>query len=144
MSRTAVLAEDVHVRFGGVHALAGIDLAAPARSTLAVLGHDGARKTTLIRVLTTLIAPDAGRVRVDGFDVVADPDHVRRRIAVTGQYAGVDEYLTGREDLELRQHRSETARGGGFTGRAGNRSRRDATGSRRAPRGCRWSRRSTA
>ena len=101
MSTTAVLVEDLHVRFGGVHALAGVDLAAPAGSTLAVLGHNGAGKTTLIRVLTTLIRPDAGRVLVDGFDVVTDPDHVRRRIGVTGQYAGLDDYLTGRENLEL-------------------------------------------
>ena len=101
MNTSAVLVEDVHVRFGGVHALAGIDLAAPAGSTLAVLGHNGAGKTTLIRVLTTLVRPDAGRVLVDGFDAVADPDQVRRRIGVTGQYAGLDEYLTGRENLEL-------------------------------------------
>jgi ABC-2 type transport system ATP-binding protein len=101
MSTSAVVVEDVHVRFGGVHALAGIDLAAPTGSTLAVLGHNGAGKTTLIRVLATLIRPDAGRALVDGFDVVREPDQVRRRIAVTGQYAGLDEYLTGRENLEL-------------------------------------------
>jgi ABC-2 type transport system ATP-binding protein len=101
MSTSAVVVEDVHVRFGGVHALAGIDLAAPTGSTLALLGHNGAGKTTLIRVLATLIRPDAGRALVDGFDVVREPDQVRRRIAVTGQYAGLDEYLTGRENLEL-------------------------------------------
>ena len=66
-----------------------------------MLGHNGAGKTTLIRVLTTLVRPNAGRVVVDGFDVVADADQVRRRIGVTGQYAGLDEFLTGRENLEL-------------------------------------------
>jgi ABC-2 type transport system ATP-binding protein len=101
VSRSAVLVEDVHVRFGGVHALAGIDLAVPTGSTLAVLGHNGAGKTTLIRVLTTLARPDSGRALVDGLDVAADPDQVRRRIGVTGQYAGLDDYLTGRENLEL-------------------------------------------
>ena len=66
-----------------------------------MLGHNGAGKTTLIRVLTTLVRPNAGRVVVDGFDVVADADRIRRRIGVTGQYAGLDEFLTGRENLEL-------------------------------------------
>ena len=96
-----MLVEDLHVRFGDVHALAGIDLDVAAGSTLGVLGHNGAGKTTLIRVLTTLMRPTAGRVLVDGFDVVADADQVRRRIGVTGQYAGLDEFLTGRENLEL-------------------------------------------
>ena len=112
VSIAAVLVEDVHVRFGDLHALAGIDLAAPKGSTLAVLGHNGAGKTTLIRILTTLIRPDAGRVLVDGFDAVADADRVRRRIGVTGQYAGLDEFLTGRENLEL------VARLGGLGSRA--------------------------
>jgi ABC-2 type transport system ATP-binding protein len=98
---TAVLVEEVHVRFGDVHALAGIDLEVPAGTTLGVLGHNGAGKTTLIRVLTTLIRPDSGRVAVDGLDVVADADLVRGRIGVTGQYAGLDEFLSGRENLEL-------------------------------------------
>lgn len=98
---TAVLTEGVHVRFGDVHALAGVDLAVEAGSTLGVLGHNGAGKTTLIQVLTTLIRPTAGRVLIDGLDVVADADLVRSRIGVTGQYAGLDEFLTGRENLEL-------------------------------------------
>jgi ABC-2 type transport system ATP-binding protein len=99
--RTAVLAEGVHVRFGDVHALAGVDLEVEAGSTLGVLGHNGAGKTTLIRVLTTLIRPTAGRVLIDGYDVVDDAESVRPRIGVTGQYAGLDEFLTGRENLEL-------------------------------------------
>ena len=72
MTSTAVLVEDVHVRFGDVHALAGVDLDVPSGTTLGVLGHNGAGKTTLIRVLATLIKPGSGRVAVDGLDVVAD------------------------------------------------------------------------
>jgi ABC-2 type transport system ATP-binding protein len=101
MTRTAVRVEDLHVRFGEVHALAGVDLDVPAGTTLGVLGHNGAGKTTLIRALTTLIKPTSGRVAVDGLDVVADADLVRRRIGVTGQYAGLDDFLTGRENLQL-------------------------------------------
>jgi ABC-2 type transport system ATP-binding protein len=101
VSTAAVLVEDVHVRFGDVHALAGVDLQVTAGATLGVLGHNGAGKTTLIRTLTTQVRPDAGRVLIDGFDTVADADRVRRRIGVTGQYAGLDEFLTGRENLEL-------------------------------------------
>ena len=97
----AVRVEDVHVRFGDVHALAGVDLEVSPGTTLGVLGHNGAGKTTLIRALTTLTRPDVGRAFIDGFDVVADADLVRRRIGVTGQYAGLDEFLTGRENLEL-------------------------------------------
>jgi ABC-2 type transport system ATP-binding protein len=99
--RPAVLAEDVHVQFGDVHALAGVDVDVQPGSTLGVLGHNGAGKTTLIRVLTTLIRPTRGRAFVDGLDVVADAHHVRRRIGVTGQYAGLDEFLTGRENLDM-------------------------------------------
>jgi len=101
MTDDAVLVEDLHVRFGDVHALAGVDLDVAPGTTLSVLGHNGAGKTTLIRVLTTLLRPTRGRVFVDGLDVVADADRVRTRIGVTGQYAGLDEFLTGRENLEL-------------------------------------------
>jgi ABC-2 type transport system ATP-binding protein len=97
----AVVVEDLHVAYGSTQALDGVDLATTRGTTLGVLGHNGAGKTTLIRVLTTLVRPTAGRVTVDGFDVVADADQVRRRIGVTGQYAGLDEFLTGRENLEL-------------------------------------------
>ena len=97
----AVLVEDVHVRFGDVHALAGVDLEVSPGTTFGVLGHNGAGKTTLIRTLTTLTRPDAGHAFIDGFDVVADADLVRRRIGVTGQYAGLDDFLTGRENLQL-------------------------------------------
>jgi ABC-2 type transport system ATP-binding protein len=97
----AVLVEGVHVRLGDVHALAGVDLEVSPGTTLGVLGHNGAGKTTLIRTLTTLTRPDAGHAYIDGIDVVAEADLVRRRIGVTGQYAGLDEFLTGRENLEL-------------------------------------------
>src|SRR5687767_3978781 len=101
MSAPAVVVEDLHVAYGTTWALDGVDIEVRRGSTLGVLGHNGAGKTTLIRVLTTLVRPNAGRVTVDGFDVVADADRVRRRIGVTGQYAGLDDFLTGRENLEL-------------------------------------------
>src|SRR5215207_232394 len=101
MSAPAVVVEDLHVAYGSTWALDGIDIDVPRGSTLGVLGHNGAGKTTLIRVLTTLVPPNVGRVTVDGLDVAADADQVRQRIGVTGQFAGLDEFLTGRENLEL-------------------------------------------
>jgi ABC-2 type transport system ATP-binding protein len=101
MTAPAVVVEDLHVAYGSTWALDGVDIDVPRGSTLGVLGHNGAGKTTLIRVLATLVRPNAGRVTVDGFDVESDADRVRRRIGVTGQYAGLDEFLTGRENLEL-------------------------------------------
>ena len=97
----AVVVEDLHVAYGSTWALDGVDLDVARGATVGVLGHNGAGKTTLIRVLTTLIRPTVGRVTVDGFDVVTDAAVVRGRIGVTGQYAGLDEFLTGRENLEL-------------------------------------------
>ena len=97
----AVHTEDLRVKYAATTALAGIDVDAATGSTLAVLGHNGAGKTTLIRVLTTLVRPDGGRASIDGFDVVGQSEQVRQRIGVTGQYAGLDEFLTGRENLEL-------------------------------------------
>jgi ABC-2 type transport system ATP-binding protein len=97
----AVHTEGVRVDYGATTALDGIDVDAATGSTLAVLGHNGAGKTTLIRVLTTLVRPDGGRASIDGFDVVGEAEQVRKRIGVTGQYAGLDGFLTGRENLEL-------------------------------------------
>jgi ABC-2 type transport system ATP-binding protein len=97
----AVVVDDLHVAYGRAWALAGVTLDVEAGATLGVLGHNGAGKTTLIRVLTTLVRPTAGRVLVGGLDVVTDATQVRRRIGVTGQYAGLDEFLTARENLEL-------------------------------------------
>ncbi|MDI9938861.1 ATP-binding cassette domain-containing protein [Rhodococcus sp. IEGM 1351] len=101
MTAPAVLVEDLHVAYGKTWALDGVDLTAAAGSTLGVLGHNGAGKTTLIRTLTTLVRPTVGRVQIEGLDIVADATAVRRRIGVTGQYAGLDEFLTARENLEL-------------------------------------------
>jgi len=84
-----------------VQALAGVDLDVAAGSICAVLGRNGAGKTTAVRILTTLLAPHAGRAEVAGFDVVRDAARVRARIGVTGQNATVDSMLTGRENLEL-------------------------------------------
>ncbi|MFB6840082.1 ATP-binding cassette domain-containing protein [Streptomyces sp. NPDC056361] len=97
----AVLSEGLQKRYGEVHALRGLDLAVPEGTVHGILGPNGAGKTTAVRVLTTLVAPDAGSARVAGHDVVRDPAGVRKRIAVTGQYASVDGDLTGAENLRL-------------------------------------------
>jgi ABC-2 type transport system ATP-binding protein len=93
--------ESVTKRFGSTQALAGVSLAVPEGSVLALLGPNGAGKTTLVRVLTTLLRPDSGSARVAGYDVVADAARLRSVIGLAGQYAAVDELLTGRENLEL-------------------------------------------
>ncbi|WP_369143388.1 ATP-binding cassette domain-containing protein [Streptomyces sp. R44] len=97
----AVLSEGLRKRYGDVDALRGLDLAVPEGTVCGVLGPNGAGKTTAVRVLTTLVAPDAGSALVAGHDVVRDPAGVRKRIAVTGQYASVDGDLTGAENLRL-------------------------------------------
>lgn len=88
-------------RYGDVYALAGLDLSVPEGTVLGLLGPNGAGKTTAVRILTTLLAPDEGQATVAGVDVRKDPDGVRRRIGLSGQYAAVDEYLTGFENLEM-------------------------------------------
>ncbi len=88
-------------RAGDVRALDGVDLEVPEGSVLGLLGPNGAGKTTAVRILTTLLVPDAGRATVNGIDVRADPQRVRRSIGLSGQYAAVDEYLTGRENLRM-------------------------------------------
>ena len=87
-------------RFGATEALRGVDLTVERATVLGVLGPNGAGKTTAVRILTTLLQPDAGRAFIDGIDVVADPRRARARIGLTGQYAAVDERLTGVENLE--------------------------------------------
>ena len=82
-------------------ALNGVDLHAPTGSVLGLLGPNGAGKTTAVRILTTLLKPDQGRASVAGFDVVREPAQVRARIGLAGQYAAVDENLTGFENLEM-------------------------------------------
>jgi len=101
MSEHTVVVERVSVAFGTTLALDDVGLRVAPGGTLAVLGHNGAGKTTLVRVLTTAIVPRRGQVRVAGIDALAQPAEVRRRIGVTGQYAGLDDYLTTVENLEL-------------------------------------------
>jgi oleandomycin transport system ATP-binding protein len=97
----AVLAEGLAKRFGETTALAGVDLAARTGSVLGILGPNGAGKTTAVRILATLLAPDAGHAEVCGYDVVRDAHRVRQLVGLTGQYASVDEMLTGTENLLL-------------------------------------------
>jgi daunorubicin resistance ABC transporter ATP-binding subunit len=104
MSRSpdlAIRAEGVRHAFGDVVALDGVDLVVEAGTVLGLLGPNGAGKSTLVRVLATLLRPDAGRAEVLGHDVIADPLAVRRRIGMAGQFAAVDEELTGRENVEM-------------------------------------------
>jgi oleandomycin transport system ATP-binding protein len=97
----AITAEGLVKRFGDTTALAGIDLAVPPGTVLGLLGPNGAGKTTAVRILATLLRPDAGRATVGGWDVVTDAHRVRQLIGLTGQYASVDESLTGTENLLL-------------------------------------------
>ena len=96
-----VHAEQVEKRFGNIHALAGVSLEIEPGIIYALLGPNGAGKTTLIRVLATLLRPDGGSATVAGIDVAHDPVAVRNRIGLAGQFAAVDEYLTGREAVEM-------------------------------------------
>ena len=101
MSDTAILVESLVKRFGDVVALDGIDFQVPTGTVFGLLGPNGAGKTTAIRILTTILPPDGGHAEVLGHDVVRDPDGVRYRIGLAGQYAAVDPNLTGRENLRL-------------------------------------------
>jgi ABC-2 type transport system ATP-binding protein len=97
----AVRVGQVVKRFGSTTALAGVDLEVPEGMVFGLLGPNGAGKTTLIRILATLLRPDTGRAELLGLDVVAEPAKVREQLALTGQFAAVDELLTGRENLEM-------------------------------------------
>jgi ABC-2 type transport system ATP-binding protein len=97
----AVVARGLVKRYGSVTALDGLDLTVPHGTVLGVLGPNGAGKTTAVRILTTLLHPDAGSASVAGIDVLRHPDQVRKIIGVSGQYAAVDEHLTGYENLDM-------------------------------------------
>jgi ABC-2 type transport system ATP-binding protein len=101
MADGAIEVEGLKKRFGDVVALDGIDFSVPPRSIFGLLGPNGAGKTTAVRILATVLEPDEGRATVLGHDVAADPDAVRRRIGLAGQFAAVDANLTGRENLRL-------------------------------------------
>ncbi|WP_406007052.1 ATP-binding cassette domain-containing protein [Streptomyces sp. NBC_00637] len=97
----AIYAEGLVKTFGDVKALDGVDLDVPEGTVLGLLGPNGAGKTTTVRCLTTLLRPDRGRAVVAGLDVLKHPNEVRRSIGLSGQFAAVDEYLTGRENLQM-------------------------------------------
>jgi len=96
-----VVARGLVKRYGDVTALAGVDLTVPRGTVLGLLGPNGAGKTTTVRILSTLLRPDEGSAQVAGVDVLRNPREVRRRIGLSGQYAAVDEYLTGFENLVM-------------------------------------------
>jgi ABC-2 type transport system ATP-binding protein len=100
-SGLAIEARGIEKSFGKVRALAGVDLAVPAGSILGLLGPNGAGKTTMVRILTTLLKPDAGEAHVAGLDVARQAGPLRAKIGLAGQYAAVDENLTGFENLEM-------------------------------------------
>jgi ABC-2 type transport system ATP-binding protein len=101
MTDTAIVVEGLTKRYGDLAALDGIDLEVQEGTVFGLLGPNGAGKTTAVRVLATILRPDAGRAEVLGRDVVREPDAVRRRIGLAGQYAAVDPNLTGRENLRM-------------------------------------------
>src|SRR5918995_5611964 len=100
-SPIAVETQGLHKSYGDVQALAGVDLRVEPGVVFGLLGPNGAGKTTAVRILTTLLLPDEGSARVAGFDVVRDAPRVREHIGLAGQYAAVDENLTGFENLEM-------------------------------------------
>ena len=143
MGEPAVVVEGLVKRFGEVTALAGVDLTVPAGTVLGLLGPNGAGKTTLIRVVATLLRADAGRARVLGTDVAVQSRLVRRLVGLSGQYAAVDGYLTGRENLRMigrlsglgrraaRQRAEELLAGFDLTGAADRTARSYSGGMRR-------------
>src|SRR3954449_5928560 len=97
----AIEAQGLAKTFGAVRAVDGVDLTVAGGSVYGVLGPNGAGKTTTIKMLATLLRPDGGSARVLGYDIVRDADAVRSVVSLTGQFASVDEDLTGRENLVL-------------------------------------------
>jgi ABC-2 type transport system ATP-binding protein len=101
MTEDAIVVEGLEKSYGSVHALSGVDFAASTGSVLGLLGPNGAGKTTAVRILSTLLKPDSGTARVVGLDAVRDAAKLRAKIGLAGQYAAVDENLTGFENLEM-------------------------------------------
>ena len=99
MTQSAVQVKGLQKSFRNLHVLKGVDFEVEKGSIFALLGSNGAGKTTIVRILTTLLKSDGGTAAVNGFDVSSKPDHVRQSISLTGQFAAVDEILTGRENL---------------------------------------------
>ena len=97
----AVHAEGLVKNYGNVRALDGLDLVVPRGQVVGLLGPNGSGKTTTVRILSTLLAASEGVAYVNGYDVVKQADEVRHSIGLTGQYAAVDEFLTGRENLRM-------------------------------------------
>ena len=99
MAKNIISIKNLTKSFKSVDVLKGINLEVEEGTMLALLGPNGAGKTTTIRILSTLLTPDGGEVTINGFDVVKDTNAIRSSIGLTGQYAAVDELLTGRENL---------------------------------------------
>ncbi len=99
--KKAIEVKDVRKYFGSVKALEGVSLESEQGKILGLLGPNGAGKTTLVRMLSTLMMPDSGTAKVMGIDVAKDPGRVRETIGLAGQYASVDEFMTGRENLYM-------------------------------------------
>lgn len=97
----SVVVHDLHKSYGNLKVLKGVSFEVPKGTVLALLGPNGAGKTTTVKVLATLLRSDKGQAQVNGFDVVREPQDVRAGIGLTGQFAAVDEYLTGRENIRL-------------------------------------------
>ncbi len=101
MHNQAIQVKGLHKSYSKLHVLQGVDFEVEKGSIFALLGSNGAGKTTIVKILTTLLKQDSGTATVNGFDVLANPDDVRQSISLTGQFAAVDEILTGRENLIL-------------------------------------------
>lgn len=101
MTATAIRVEGIEKSYKDLHVLRGVDFEVAAGSIFALLGSNGAGKTTMVKILSTLLKADGGSAAVEGFDVAAEPLQVRQSISLTGQFAAVDEVLTGRENLIL-------------------------------------------